>query len=39
MTQNVNLGYVVNSNEISIYDQAYDNNGELTEKLIKVITI
>ena len=30
---------VINSTEIITYYQAYDINGELTYKLIKVITI
>ena len=32
-------GDVINGNEVRTYDQAYDSNGELTEKFSKVITI
>ena len=32
-------GGVINGNEISPYNQAYDINGELTEKANKIITI
>ena len=36
---NVKNGDVINNNYISTYDQAYDSNGELTQKLSMVITI
>ena len=32
-------GDVINDNDISTYDQAYDSNEELTDKLSKVINI